>query len=121
MTQEPSREQLEAAGKIYNEIFEAGGDVQLEVARFLAARDAETIRHRDSVWYDSMKWAGIGGLMRVKVQNRVVDFMRQNFPPTPSRTVERIKRNEVFSRRCYRLLLRLRGNKDLPRNTHLKD
>jgi hypothetical protein len=34
---------LEAAGKIYNEIFEAGGDVQLEVARFLAARDAETI------------------------------------------------------------------------------
>lgn len=36
-----------------------------------ARREAEVTR--DAQWYDAMKWAGIGGLMRVKVQRKMQD------------------------------------------------
>ena len=42
-----------------------------DIAYLLAAlRRAK--HERDGIWYDAMKWAGLGGLMRSKINMRVV-------------------------------------------------
>lgn len=42
------------------------------IAQALRESAAQALRDRDSQWYAAMKWAGIGGLMRSKVNMRVV-------------------------------------------------
>ena len=60
MTQEPSREQLEAAKEWYHLTFGSFDDVAIpKMAAFLAARDAETIRPwREAVGPEHYRYEG---------------------------------------------------------------
>lgn len=60
------REELERANTEIRTLREQAGALKADERKWLMA-----------VFYDAMKWAGIGGLMRVKINQRVLDTIAQ--------------------------------------------